>query len=212
MAEGKKITDIVPPEKAEDTTKDAAAPTISKHGGSATFAVKDDNNPTETVSTNPETQGAEETKEEPKSPSKAGVDIKPVTENLQEAAEQEEKAAKEAEAPKEEVSDFVSKPEEESSSDGDTADKKEENEEDQVGGPKEKAPYEASDSLPDENDKKTAEATDNMQSPKIYDTKEYFVPIKRTAHSHGGTGIILAGIISAALVAVAVYLASIYLF
>ena len=76
--------------------------------------------------------------------------------------------------------------------------------------PEQKA-YEASDSLPDENDKRTAEATDEMQSPKIYDTKEYFVPIKKTAHSHGGVGIAIAGLVSAAVVAAAVYLASIYL-
>lgn len=62
------------------------------------------------------------------------------------------------------------------------------------------SPYEASDSLPDMSQKMTTAATDEMQSPHIYDTKEYIVPIKDTMHSHGTFGKIMAGIISAAVV------------
>jgi hypothetical protein len=62
------------------------------------------------------------------------------------------------------------------------------------------SPYEAVDSLPDMSEKKTTELTDQMEGPRIYDTKEYVVPIKDTMHSHGTLGKILAGIISAVIV------------
>jgi hypothetical protein len=62
------------------------------------------------------------------------------------------------------------------------------------------SPYEAVDSLPDMSEKKTTELTNQMDAPRIYDTKEYIVPIKDTMHSHGGLGIVIAGIVSAVVV------------
>lgn len=58
------------------------------------------------------------------------------------------------------------------------------------------SPYEASDSLPDMSQKLTTEMTDDMQSPRIYDTKEYVVPIHDTMHSHGAMGKIIAAVVS----------------
>lgn len=72
--------------------------------------------------------------------------------------------------------------------------------------------YEASDSLPNNIDIKTTEATNNMQSPRIYDTKEYFVPIKDTTHSHGHLGTILAGLVAAAVVMAVVAFAAMNFF
>ena len=71
------------------------------------------------------------------------------------------------------------------------------------------SPYEASDSLPDISEKKTTEMTNEMDSPRIYDTKEYIVPIKDTMHSHGTTGKVVAGILSA-LIVVGALLAAVY--
>ena len=71
--------------------------------------------------------------------------------------------------------------------------------------------YEASDSLPDVSKTLTTEATDAMQSPRIYDTKEYIVPIKDTVHSHGTMGTIIAGIISAIVVVGGIVIAA-YIF
>ncbi len=59
------------------------------------------------------------------------------------------------------------------------------------------SPYEASDSLPDMSQKLTTDMTDDMQSPRIYDTKEYVVPIHDTMHSHGTMGKIIAAVVSA---------------
>ena len=44
------------------------------------------------------------------------------------------------------------------------------------------------------------ELTNTMQSPAIYDTKEYIVPIKNSVHSHSHVGVIVAGIISGLVV------------
>ena len=61
--------------------------------------------------------------------------------------------------------------------------------------------YEAQDSLPDAIDIQRTELTNKMQTPRIYDTTEYVVPIKDTMHTHGHiVGTIIAGIISAAVV------------
>lgn len=212
MADGKKNTDILPPEKTDDSGASNSAPaTITKHASSGTFAAKDDNNPTETVSTNAETQDNAATAPS-QNVSKSGVSIKPISENVapeesttEQTTEPAEQDAKPAEP---EVSDYVSKPAEDNEKPAEEP--KEENNEPPVSAA-DKA-YEASDSLPDENDKKTAEATDEMQSPKIYDTKEYFVPIKKTAHSHGHLGVVIAGIVTAIIVAAGVALAAIYLY
>ncbi len=61
------------------------------------------------------------------------------------------------------------------------------------------SPYEASDSLPDMSQKLTTEMTNDMQSPRIYDTKEYVVPIHDTMHGHGGVGKVVAAVVSAAI-------------
>jgi hypothetical protein len=45
--------------------------------------------------------------------------------------------------------------------------------------------FSAIDALPDPGEKVAAEAKDNMQDPKIFDTKEYYVPIGNTHHGHG---------------------------
>lgn len=52
----------------------------------------------------------------------------------------------------------------------------------------------------DEKANKTPDATDQVQSPKIYDTTEYHLPISASKHNHGTLGIILAGIITAIVV------------
>lgn len=62
------------------------------------------------------------------------------------------------------------------------------------------SPYEASDSLPDLSQKLTTEMTNEMQSPRIYDTKEYVVPIHDTVHGHGTIGKIVAALVSVAVV------------
>mgnify|MGYP003586380091 CR=1 FL=1 len=58
------------------------------------------------------------------------------------------------------------------------------------------SPYEASDSLPDMSQKMTTEMTNDMQSPRIYDTKEYVVPIHDTMHGHGEVGKVVAAVVS----------------
>lgn len=73
------------------------------------------------------------------------------------------------------------------------------------------SPYEASDSLPDFSEKKTTEMTNDMDSPRIYDTKEYIVPIKDTMHSHGTAGKVIAGVVSAIVVVSAVLAAAYFL-
>jgi hypothetical protein len=72
------------------------------------------------------------------------------------------------------------------------------------------APYEATDSLPDTNAIETTQATDNMQSPRIYDTKEYVVPIKDTMHSHGTLGKIVAAFVSVAVMLGILYVVVMY--
>lgn len=56
--------------------------------------------------------------------------------------------------------------------------------------------------LPDDSQRAAAVAKDTMQSPTMYDTKAYYVPIGNSQHKHGHVmGAVFAGII-AALVAV----------
>lgn len=67
------------------------------------------------------------------------------------------------------------------------------------------APYEATDSLPDSIAISATQATDAMQAPKIYDTKEYMVPIHDTMHGHGLMGKIIAALVSVALLLAVLY-------
>lgn len=55
---------------------------------------------------------------------------------------------------------------------------------------------------PDSSQKMASNLTDNMQSPKFFDTKEYHLPISQSKHSHGFLfGSIIAGILFATVVA-----------
>jgi glutamyl/glutaminyl-tRNA synthetase len=55
---------------------------------------------------------------------------------------------------------------------------------------------------PDFSQKMTSNLSDNMQSPKFFDTKEYHLPISQSKHSHGFlVGSIVAGILFATIVA-----------
>ena len=67
------------------------------------------------------------------------------------------------------------------------------------------SPYEAVDALPTKAAQDVTTATDAMQQPRVYDTKEYFVPIHDTSHKHGYmVGTIIAGIITAIIAVAAV--------
>jgi hypothetical protein len=63
------------------------------------------------------------------------------------------------------------------------------------------------DSLPDPGEKVTEVVQENMQNPKIYDTKEYYIPIGHAHHKHGSLKMaFIFGIICAlAVVGAAVY-------
>lgn len=51
-------------------------------------------------------------------------------------------------------------------------------------------------SLPDSTEQLTSKTTDNMQTPNLFDTKEYHLPISQSAHSHNfWLGTIIAGIL-----------------
>lgn len=197
MADGKNIAELAKKIKVNNDSADVV-PVISKHTSTATFAKQDDNNPTQTVSTRAEIQDDDE--KSAKITPKAGIDIVPIAKNAQPimVANGDEPEKVIAEEVKPEVSDFVSQPDQVEPLLDST------NEESDTSLTPEQKMFEASDSLPDDNDKRTAEITDNMQSPKIYDTNEYFVPIKNTSHNHGGAQIILAGLLSASIVAVIV--------
>jgi len=55
---------------------------------------------------------------------------------------------------------------------------------------------------PDSSQKMASNLSDNMQSPKFFDTKEYHLPISQSKHSHGFlVGSIVAGILFATVVA-----------
>ena len=55
---------------------------------------------------------------------------------------------------------------------------------------------------PDSSQKMTSNLSENMQSPKFFDTKEYHLPISQSKHSHGFlVGSIVAGILFAVVVA-----------
>lgn len=52
-----------------------------------------------------------------------------------------------------------------------------------------------------DNLNKVSSATNDMQQPRIYDTKQYYVPINDTKHKHGFiAGTIIAGLVTAILV------------
>lgn len=220
MAEGKKITDIVAPEDIKQSDSGvssdnkeeikATASAISKHSSGANIGT-DTNNPTQAVSTNAETQGADEPK---KMVSKNGINIQPLSDvkaaeesradqpSVSENPVKPQEPIPAKDEPPKETSDFVSQP-------ATVEDPVNTDPEPPV---KSRGPYEASDSLPDENDKKTTEATDGMQNPKIYDTKEYFVPIKNSTHSHGHLGTAIAGVVAAAVVMAVVAFAALNFF
>jgi hypothetical protein len=57
---------------------------------------------------------------------------------------------------------------------------------------------------PDSSQIMTAHAEENMQNPKLFDTKEYHLPITQSVHGHGSKlGAILFGLIFAVLAALA---------
>lgn len=60
--------------------------------------------------------------------------------------------------------------------------------------------FDATDNIPDAAQQLSTATTNTMQTPRIYDTKEYFVPIHETTHSHGVFGTVVAGIVSALIV------------
>jgi hypothetical protein len=61
--------------------------------------------------------------------------------------------------------------------------------------------YSAIDALPDPGETAAIEAKEGMQNPKIYDTKEYYVPIGQAHHKHGSFKLaLLFGIICAVIV------------
>ncbi|HUD03386.1 MAG TPA: hypothetical protein VMR51_01205 [Patescibacteria group bacterium] len=74
--------------------------------------------------------------------------------------------------------------------------------------PKER--YAATDALPDPGEKAAVEAKETMQDPKIFDTKEYYVPIGNTHHGHGHLkAALLFGVICAVVViGAAIYIMS----
>jgi hypothetical protein len=66
--------------------------------------------------------------------------------------------------------------------------------------------FAAVDALPSKTAQETTEVTNNMSQPKIFDTKEYFVPIHDTTHKHGHMmGTIIAGIVSALVMLALIY-------
>jgi hypothetical protein len=68
-------------------------------------------------------------------------------------------------------------------------------------------PFAASDSLPDASEKAAASTKEVMQEPKIFDTKEYYVPIgdAHHAHGHGRTSLLVGLLVAAIVVGVAVF-------
>ncbi|MCU0667293.1 MAG: hypothetical protein MUF85_01605 [Patescibacteria group bacterium] len=66
--------------------------------------------------------------------------------------------------------------------------------------------FDAVDNLPSDIAKISTTVSDNSQQPKIYDTKEYHVPITAASHKHGGSvGTVIAGALSAIAVVVVIY-------
>lgn len=65
--------------------------------------------------------------------------------------------------------------------------------------------FEATDNIPDMSQQMSTATTNTMQAPRIYDTKEYFVPIHETTHSHGVIGTVIAGMISVVIVLAIVF-------
>jgi hypothetical protein len=66
--------------------------------------------------------------------------------------------------------------------------------------------------LPNDSQRATATAKDAMQSPTMFDTKAYYVPIGNSQHKHGHVvGSILAGILTAAIAVGAVLAAAKFL-
>jgi hypothetical protein len=74
--------------------------------------------------------------------------------------------------------------------------------------PKER--FAATDALPDPGQKAAEEAKNNMQDPKPFDTKEYYVPIGNTHHKHGSVKAAMAFGVLCAVLAVAAALYYLY--
>lgn len=70
--------------------------------------------------------------------------------------------------------------------------------------------FEATDALPDSVANAAVAQTDAMQSPRIYDTKEYMVPIKDSMHGHGAMGKVVAALISVVIMLGALYVVVMY--
>ena len=70
--------------------------------------------------------------------------------------------------------------------------------------------FEATDALPDSVANAAVTQTDAMQSPRIYDTKEYMVPIKDSMHGHGAMGKVVAALISVVIMLGALYVVVMY--
>ena len=192
MAEGKSIIELAKKIKINDDGA-GSVPVIRKHSSNSTFATQDGAESEQNESTNREVHN---NKKSTIVKPIVGIDIVPIAKNVQTIKVEDNIEQEPSEKPnRSEVSDFVSTPTldepilDDSSKDTKTPQGNEPIE------------FEASDCLPDENEKRTAEITDNMQAPKIYDTNEYFVPIKNTTHNHGGIQIIIAGLLSACIVA-----------
>lgn len=68
-------------------------------------------------------------------------------------------------------------------------------------------PFAASDSLPDASEKAAAASKDAMQEPKIFDTKEYYVPIgdAHHVHNHGKSSLVVGVFIALLVVGAAVF-------
>ncbi len=65
----------------------------------------------------------------------------------------------------------------------------------------------SADPLPDHSQKNTKDTKDVMQQPTVYDTKEYYLPIKESHHGHGSKkqAIIFGIIFAVALIALLVF-------
>jgi hypothetical protein len=71
--------------------------------------------------------------------------------------------------------------------------------------------YGSIDGLPDPDEKRADEVAEGMESPKIFDTKEYHVPIKETRHGHSlALTFLVGGIFAIVVVGAAVYFLGVF--
>lgn len=67
--------------------------------------------------------------------------------------------------------------------------------------------YSQTDHKPDSSQKLTSETYEHMQGPKLFDTKEYYLPIFRTHHKNGFLfGAVVAGLLTAVIASTITYL------